>query len=122
MLSVSTPRGLLNAVFYYNGKNFVLRGGQEHRDLKLSMFTRLKDPDRYIYVENISKNRGGGLGQLTLEHKKVPICASPSSGERCHVALLDKYISLLPSERIYVGYTPRLRCIWEFGYRGRSPR
>ena len=81
MLSVSTTRGLLNAAFHYNDKNFMLQGGQKHRDLKLSMFTRLNDPDQYIYVENISKNRGGGLDQLKLKHKKVPIRASPSSGE-----------------------------------------
>ena len=96
ILNTCTPRGLLNAVFYYNGKNFVLHGGQEHRDLKLSMLTRLKDPDRYVYVENSSKNRGGGLGQLRLEHKKVPVYSCPSAGERCHVRLLDMCISHLP--------------------------
>ena len=31
VLSVETPKGLLNAVFLYNGKNFMLRGGAEHR-------------------------------------------------------------------------------------------
>ena len=30
VLSVETPKGLLNAVFFYNGKNFMLRGGAEH--------------------------------------------------------------------------------------------
>jgi len=29
-----TPKGLLRAVFFYNGKNFTLRGGQEHRNLQ----------------------------------------------------------------------------------------
>ena len=105
ILNTYTPRGLLNAVFYYNGKNFVLHGGQEHRDLKLSMLTRLKDPDRYVYVENSSKNRGGELGQLRLEHKKVPVYSCPSAGERCHVRLLDMCIShlylLLQKSKIY---------------------
>ena len=55
-----------NAVFFYNGKNFVLRGGNEHRDFRLSMLVREENPDRYVYTENASKNRGGGLGQLTL--------------------------------------------------------
>ena len=32
ILNTSTPKGLFRAVFFYNGKNFVLRGGQEHRD------------------------------------------------------------------------------------------
>ena len=96
VLNTSSPHGLLNAVFYYNGKNFILRGGQEHRDLKLSMLIRKTQPDRYIYVENASKNRGGGLGQLRVEHKKVPIHSNSDAGERCHVYLLDLYISRLP--------------------------
>jgi len=30
VLDSRTPKGLLNAVFFYNGKNFTLRGGQAH--------------------------------------------------------------------------------------------
>ena len=97
VLNDSTPRGLLRAVFYYNGKNFILRGGQEHRDLKLSQLERLTNPDRYVYTENASKNRGGGLGQLSLEHKRVPVYASVTGESKCHVRLLDKYISKLPT-------------------------
>ena len=40
-----TPRGLLNAVFYLNGKNFALRGGMEHRSLKLSQIKRNISPE-----------------------------------------------------------------------------
>lgn len=36
VLDPSNPKGLLNAVFFLNGKNFALRGGTEHRSLKLS--------------------------------------------------------------------------------------
>ena len=54
----------------------------------MSQLTRLQNPDRYIYT-NSSKDRGGGLGQLNLEHKRVPVYASPSAGVRCHVGLLD---------------------------------
>ena len=97
ILNLDTPQGLLNAVLYYNGKNFVLRGGQEHRDLKFSQLTQLRNPDCYMYVEKSSKNRGGGLGQLHLEHKKVPVYASSSVGSRCRVRILDTYISKLPS-------------------------
>ena len=96
ILNPDTPRGLFRAVFYYNGKNFVLRGGQEHRDLMLSQVVRMKDPERYEYIENSSKNRAGGMAQLRLSHKKVPIYANPIVGERCHVFLLDKYFSKLP--------------------------
>ena len=36
VLNVDTPLGLLRAVFFYNGKCFCLRGGQEQRELKIS--------------------------------------------------------------------------------------
>ena len=54
-----TPTQLLNAVFYYNGKNLCLRGGKEHCALKLSQLVCAKDPDQYIYTENGSKNPSG---------------------------------------------------------------
>ena len=38
LLSVDTPRGLANAVFFSNGKKLCLRGGHEHYNLKLSQF------------------------------------------------------------------------------------
>lgn len=97
VLNTVTPKGLFRAVFYYNGKNFVLRGGQEHRKLQLSQIVRLTKPDRYKYTENASKNQSGRLAQLRVVHKKVPIYANPTAGERCHVYLLDKYLSKLPS-------------------------
>ena len=35
-LGTESPLSLLNAVFFYNGMYFVLRGGEEHRGLTLS--------------------------------------------------------------------------------------
>ena len=70
----------------------ILRGGQEHHDLKLSQLERLTNPDRYVYTENASKNRGRGLAKLSLEHKRVPVYASVTGEGKCHVRLLDKYI------------------------------
>ena len=40
VLNPDTPQGLLNCVFFLNGKNFCLRGGQEHRELKVSQLKR----------------------------------------------------------------------------------
>ena len=98
VLNVETPLGLLRAVFYYNGKCFCLRGGQEHRDFKLSQLKRMNGPDRYIYYENSSKNRKGGISELRLEHKNVYSFANPEVGVRCHVFLLDLYIKKLPED------------------------
>ena len=95
---MNDPSSLLRAVFYYHGKNFCLRGGSEHRDLKLSQLRR--DRDGYTYTENSSKNRAGGLAQLKLENKTVHITEVPEAGEHCHRSLLDKYISKLPKKAI----------------------
>ena len=48
VLTSTSPMGLLRAVFFYNGLNFVLRGGEEHRRLKISQlqFNTVSDPDK----------------------------------------------------------------------------
>ena len=46
------PQALFRAVFFLNGRNFCLRGGDEHRRLKLSGI--YSAPDRYVYTENSS--------------------------------------------------------------------
>ena len=97
-IGVSDPLSLLHAVFYYNGKNFCLRGGIEHRELKLSQLRREKDG--YRYTEHALKNRSGGLAQLKLKSKSVFIAEVPEAGERCHCSLLDKYLSKLPKKAI----------------------
>ena len=96
VLGIDTPESLLSTVFYYNGKNFCLRGGKEHRALKLSQIVRHHDPAHYVYTENGSKNRSGSFNQLRVESKSVPVFPCAEAGVRCHVAILDKYISKLP--------------------------
>ena len=80
----------------------LLRGGAEHRNLKLSQFTKFSD--HYIYTENASKYRQGGLAQLRMENKTVPIYSSVDAGERCHVHILDMYIKKLPEDVIRNDY------------------
>ena len=97
-LGCDTPKHLLRTVFFLNGKNFCLRGGAEQRNLKISQLKRLKDPMMYVYTENASKNRAGELAQMRVKNKVVPIVAVPESGDRCHVLVLDAYLSKLPPE------------------------
>ena len=91
----------MNAVFFYNGKNFCLRGGADHRNLKLSQFKKEtstidgKEIPCYIYSEFGSKNNQGGLASLNKSNKIMRQYASDS--ERCHVKILDKYFKSLPS-------------------------
>ena len=105
VLNVETPDGLFNAVFYYNGLNLVLRGGDEHRNLKLSQFKIKTVPhpqfpsqetECVVYTEHGSKNRSGGSKQLNLDNKVITQYAKPHLGNRCHIQLLKKYFSKLP--------------------------
>ena len=84
-------------MFFYLGKNFCLRGGEEQRQLKPSQLIRKEDPDHYVYVETGSKNRSGELKEINLENKVVPVYASSAAGERCLVYLLDLYLKKLPA-------------------------
>ena len=40
IINLTTPQGLLYALFFYNGKNVCLQGGQEHKNLKFSQLER----------------------------------------------------------------------------------
>ena len=100
MLGDGTPRSLLNAVFFLNGKNFALRGGSEHHNLKTSRLVRMDNPSAYKYTENGSKNHSGGSNDKS-RNKEVVITADPELGKRCHVYLLDLYLSKLPNRVDY---------------------
>ena len=111
MLSLDTPEGLLQAVFFYNEKNFCLRGGEEQRELKFSQFNRTRsianvngEAKVYYYVyectEHGSKNRTGGLKQLQMENKEVRQSESEDGGDRCHIRIVDKYLQKVPKEAI----------------------
>ncbi len=91
-------RNYYELYFILQWENFCLRGGVEHRDLRLSQLRREKDG--YTYTEHSSKNRAVGIAQLKLDNKSVFIAEVPEAGERCHCNLLDKYISKLPQEAI----------------------
>ena len=95
-MNTTTPTGLQNATFFIVGKMFWPRGGQEHRGLQLSQLKCLED--KYVYYENISKNRNGSFKQLRIKSKVVPLYPCPEAGEHCPVLILDKYISKLPPE------------------------
>ena len=97
-LGMGSPRALLFSVFFLNGKNFCFRGGEEHRLLKISQLKRSDRPICYTYIENGSKNRNGTFSQRYVANKIVPIYANQANRERCHVQLLDFYLSKLPQE------------------------
>lgn len=65
-------------MFYYLGKVCCLHG-EEQCNLKLSQFTQLHNPERYVYTEHGSKNRNGEFYQLHIENKEVPIFKNPEA-------------------------------------------
>ena len=81
IMNTTTAEGLQKAVFFYVGKVCCLRGGEEQRNLKPSQFSRLTNPDRYVYTEHGSKNRNGGFFQLHVDNKVVEIHKSEDAGE-----------------------------------------
>ena len=97
VLGTENLKALLRAVFFLNGKNFSLRGGEEHRSLRFTQIERKLDPNCYIYTENTSKHRTGSLAQLRVSNKVVPVFAIPEAGTRCHVYILDMYYEKVPS-------------------------
>lgn len=92
-LGTDNPSSLLRAVFYTAGLHFSLRGGQEHRDLKVDQLTRLpaegySTETYYQYVENGSKNYQGRFSEVGQQNKIVRAYASVES-ERCPVCIFD---------------------------------
>ena len=68
---MESPKTLLNAIFYMNGKVLCLRGGREHKSLKISQFNFSSDQggDFVVYTENGSKNRSGTYKEKAGENK-----------------------------------------------------
>lgn len=97
------PRILVRTVHFLNGKNFGLRGGQEHRRLryKPSQIT-LHEPAEitaYLkYSEDVSKTCQGGLKHRKLTPKEIVHYANRQCPERCHVRIYKKYIQLSPKD------------------------
>lgn len=96
VLGVHNPTSLLRAVFFNNGKSFCLRGGEEHRNLRLLQFKR--NENGYSYTEKSSKNLSGSLAQHSVTNKIVEIFENTEAGDHCHCRLLYLYVSKLPME------------------------
>ena len=104
-IGTHSPNALLNAVFFYCGMYFCLRGGEEHRELKMSqlVFKDVANPSDETqtircleYTEHGSKNRKGLVYQVHLDNKIVRHYSDSSRGERCIVYLTELYCSRLP--------------------------
>lgn len=107
LLGYSTPKILQRTIFFYVGLNFVLRGVQEQQDLVPSQFNRVPQ-DRsvynttvyYEYTELASKNNQHRFKDINAQNKVTRAYALPGN-QKCIVKMLDKYLSLLPTNAPY---------------------
>ena len=97
IFGICDPKSLQRTVFFYIGKRFCIRGGEEQRRLGPSQFIRSFNPDCFTYVEHGSKNYAARVKDLRYENKQVPCPAVPENGQKCLVFLLDLYLSKLPT-------------------------
>lgn len=102
VLGLSSPHALLNAVFFLNGKTMCLRGGREHKAIKLSQFIFGTDDggDYVVYTENGSKNQSGSYKDKPDDNKVIKHYADSSLGEKCYYQVLKLYISKLPPKTL----------------------
>lgn len=101
VLWILTPPKAYYVVYSTSTENVsALRGGQEHRDLRISQLQQLYKPDRYVYSGKASKNRPVWLNQVRLEHKTVTIVANRQADSHSPVYLLDKHLDKLPKSAI----------------------
>lgn len=70
-------------------------GGQKHYELN---YQSQHDSEKYVYYENVSKNRNGSFKQLHINSKVVPLFPCPEAQEGCPVHPLDLYIRKLLTE------------------------
>ena len=93
---MESPKALLNAIFYMIGKVLCLRGGQEHKSLKISVFNFGSDQgDFVVYTENGSKNHSGTYKEKAGDNKVVKHYANTQLGNGCYVFLLHFYLQKL---------------------------
>ena len=106
LLGISIPNVLQCTVIFYIRLNFVLRGIQDQYNIVPFQFvcclhdTRIYESVYYEYWEYRSKNNQHWLKDIKPKNKTVKAIALPGN-DHCIVKLLDKYISLLPSDASY---------------------
>ena len=98
VIGVHNPKALLNAVFFLNRKVLCLRGGREHKSLKVSQFTfgSNEGGEYVLYTENGSKNRSGTYKDNASQNKVVKHYSNEALGEKCYIFVLCFYLKKLP--------------------------
>ena len=106
LLGSENPDQLLRTVFFMVGMSCALRAGKEHHKLRSIPFNsqfswETDSAGRYYlkYIEDVTqKTNRGGLKHRKIVPKSVNVYPIPGS-DRCPVAIIMKYFSLLPEGR-----------------------
>ena len=118
VLGSDSPTKLVHTLFYQLGLNLALRGGREHRELRVgqnSQLTLHTDSNNGLYLQycqDISKTDQGGLKHIKLDKKCVRAYASENR-DRCAITLYQKYLSKCPQNRpepLYLRPLTKLKC------------
>ena len=104
LLGKGSPQALIDTMLFMNGIYFALRSGKEHRQLRadpcqITLHERSSMRPYLEYVEDVSKNRPGGLKGRKIQPKIVQHHNNRSHPERCFVELFKLYQSRCPSDR-----------------------
>ncbi|CAG2243750.1 unnamed protein product [Mytilus edulis] len=108
VIGSDNPPKLLDTMVYLNGIHFALRGGKEHRNLRLNKNPQITGPfidselnKRYIlYKEDISKTNSGGMKDKKYTPKTVKAYENIEYPDRC----FEKYKRLCPKDEVDAFY------------------
>ena len=121
-LGEDTPEQLLHTVLYMMGVHFALRGGDEHKSLKIDDIQVRVDPVSKIkflqYTCNKQKNNQGGIAERKRKPKVVKVYANHANYQRCAVRLFEKYKDVRPSDNPKCSTDLYLRPLAKFGLVG----
>ncbi|CAC5376387.1 unnamed protein product [Mytilus coruscus] len=109
IIGMDNPNQLLDMLLYLCGLHFALRGGNEHRRLRLNPNPQITGPFqdkdaklRYLlYKEDVSKANAGSLTHRKVAPKCVRAFENPENRNKCIVTVFEKYKSLCKAVRVY---------------------
>ena len=92
---------LLDTMVFCNGLYFALRSGKEHRQLRsrpcqITVVERPGEKAYLRYVEDVSKNRQGGIKGRNIKAKEVIHHANAVNPQRCFVRIFKLYQERIP--------------------------
>ena len=97
VLGEDNPEQLLHTIMFLFGVHFSLRGGEEHKNLKISDIQVLVDSEtktKYLqYMCAKQKNNQGGIAERKQKPKVIKVFANHANYQRCVIRLFSTGMS-----------------------------